>query len=181
MNCRRAKNREAARRSRRRKSERFSQLSKDVKTLQQENLLLLKCIEEFTQKTIACKEEQLSMRKEIESYSSLGESKTLQLGAQTDPLPKLTEPYPSSLKSARCLENTELDALNAQDVSGSQTSARKMALLEHQTNLSSKGNSPREVDDGRDVFDSQKSSSHQPPLLAALIKETTPSTCHGNF
>jgi hypothetical protein len=167
IQCRRAKNREAARRSRRRKSERLHQLSKDVKTLQQENLLLLKCIEEFAQKAIACKEEQLTMQKELEAFANQAELKTPQAR-----LPNSMSLCLPSLEELRRLTNTESGAFTARDGSGSQTSARKTALAEHQAHLSSKENSPR--DDEECGYDSGgRISSHPPHLLAISIKGPT--------
>jgi len=68
--CRRAKNREAARRSRQRKNERINHLCKDIKTLQQENVVLLKCIEDFTEKAINSKEHQLRMKEQLAAFAT---------------------------------------------------------------------------------------------------------------
>ncbi|KAH7615664.1 hypothetical protein Ndes2526B_g09592 [Nannochloris sp. 'desiccata'] len=66
----RARNREAARRSRQRKNERINQLCKDIKTLQQENVVLLKCIEDFTKKAIDSKEHQLRMKEQLAALAT---------------------------------------------------------------------------------------------------------------
>jgi hypothetical protein len=68
--CRRARNREAARRSRQRKNERINQLCKDIKTLQQENVVLLKCIEDFTKRAINSKEQQLRMKEQLAALAT---------------------------------------------------------------------------------------------------------------
>ncbi len=51
--CRRLRNREAARRSRQRKQAKMVNLQEAVDTLERENLLLIKCIENFANKALA--------------------------------------------------------------------------------------------------------------------------------
>ena len=54
--CRRLRNREAARRSRQRKQARMAHLQEAVDTLERENLLLIKCIENFGNKALEAKQ-----------------------------------------------------------------------------------------------------------------------------
>lgn len=66
----RARNREAARRSRQRKNERINQLYKEIRSLQQENLVLLKSIENFTEKALSCMSQQAALKQELHILSS---------------------------------------------------------------------------------------------------------------
>lgn len=157
--CRRAKNREAARRSRERKNERIRQLTKDISSLQQENLLLLKCIEAFAEKVIACKHEQLAMQEELDIHSTA--SKVLESASvgvdgaggtagATAPqaaghrgVHKITGFALPALEELWRLQAAEPSQLTAR---GQPTSARGAAVAEHIAILS-KENSPRDEEE----------------------------------
>lgn len=101
MFCRRARNREAARRSRQRKNERINQLCKEIKTLQQENVVLLKCIEDFTKKAINSKEQQLQMKEQL---AALAPTSTTAIGG-IDPTSLLANYPEDSMLLSMQLEN----------------------------------------------------------------------------
>ena len=110
------------------------------------------------------------MQKELESLTNQAELKTPQARLPSS-MASLCLP---SLEELRRLTNTETGAFTARDGSGSQTSARKTALAEHQAHLSSKENSPR--DDEECGYDSGgRMKSHPPHLLAIYIKGPTDS------
>lgn len=117
--------------------------------MQQENLLLLKCIEEFTQKAIACKEEQIEMKEQLANMGTQIPSSNTHMETENEPV----EPPPPqgrispvggiaipSLEDLQRLRGTDPSLLTAR---GGSTSARGAAVAEHIAMLS-KDCSPRE-------------------------------------
>lgn len=170
--CRRARNREAARRSRQRKSERINQLYKDIRSLQQENVVLLKCLEQVTCKAIACKAAQVDMRQELHALAVGGSVPApgldLTMPSLADDLPMLEAEHDASVSALAgpsheghfrprgpmfggmvpALE--DLDKLQAEEhgqltARGGSLSARA-AVAEHIAMLS-RDNSPRDEDE----------------------------------
>ncbi|BDA46272.1 probable bZIP transcription factor RISBZ3 at N-terminal half [Coccomyxa sp. Obi] len=119
---RRAKNREAARKSRERKMLRMDHLTKSVKELQTENELLSKCIQEISQQAASAEAETRLMKEQIHAMRTMAASeedrrvidKLLENAiamAHSQPLhPQLPPQVPKDSRVAKALLRTQANA-----------------------------------------------------------------------
>jgi hypothetical protein len=164
--AKRAKNREAARRSRQRKAERVAELRRAARRLQQENLLLLKCLEGVAGRALEGAAHGAGLRRELAVLAD-----DLEAAAAAAPPPPAAEPMavaaplapapapspvpagrPSpprpgaglpSLPSLEEVARAHMAAQPAQLTARATLSARRAAVAEHIAMLS-RDNSPRD-------------------------------------
>jgi hypothetical protein len=159
--CRRAKNREAARRSRQRKTERINALYKDIRALQQEGLVLLKCVESFAGKALAAAAEQEQLREQLRALGAPPQDAAPPAPAAPPAAPLAPAPaapaerphlppaspaggvHPLSLPSLGMEELQRFQAMDPAQLSARATLSARAAVAEHMAMLS-RDNSPRD-------------------------------------